>query len=203
MTHENFWRQLLRWLVDGVPGRGRGAHVDRACRSGRAGHPHRRCRGRVLRRAQRRARGRERRRARGDEDRRADAVDRRAERPVPRRRSRRTRRRPLRRAGRSVAGREAARHRRTHVRAAPGDAEYFDATMHAARLQRIAEETGGRFYTAETISGTAGGSEVHRPGRDDGRRARPVAHADRAAAARRADVRASGAIAGRWGWRDR
>ena len=22
-THENFWRQLLRWLVDGVPGRGR------------------------------------------------------------------------------------------------------------------------------------------------------------------------------------
>ena len=20
MTHENFWRQLLRWLVDGVPG---------------------------------------------------------------------------------------------------------------------------------------------------------------------------------------
>ncbi len=39
----------------------------------------------------------------------------------------------------------------THVRAAPGDAEYFDATMHAARLQRIAEETGGRFYTPETM----------------------------------------------------
>jgi uncharacterized membrane protein len=36
------------------------------------------------------------------------------------------------------------------VRAAPGDAEYFDATMHAARLRRIAEETGGRFYTPET-----------------------------------------------------
>jgi uncharacterized membrane protein len=41
----------------------------------------------------------------------------------------------------------------TDVRAAPGDAEYFDATMHAARLKRIAEETGGRFYTTDTVSG--------------------------------------------------
>jgi uncharacterized membrane protein len=36
----------------------------------------------------------------------------------------------------------------THFRAAPGDAEYFDATMHAATLRRIADETGGRFYEA-------------------------------------------------------
>jgi uncharacterized membrane protein len=43
----------------------------------------------------------------------------------------------------------------THVRAAPGDAEYFDATMHAARLKRIAEETGGRFYTADTVGSLA------------------------------------------------
>lgn len=41
----------------------------------------------------------------------------------------------------------------TEVRAVPSDAEYFDATMHAARLKRIAEETGGRFYTPETITG--------------------------------------------------
>jgi uncharacterized membrane protein len=41
----------------------------------------------------------------------------------------------------------------TPFRAAPGDAEYFDATMHAQRLQRIADETGGRFYTPETVSG--------------------------------------------------
>jgi uncharacterized membrane protein len=41
----------------------------------------------------------------------------------------------------------------TQVRAAPSDAEYFDATMHAQRLQRIADETGGRFYTPETIAG--------------------------------------------------
>jgi hypothetical protein len=40
----------------------------------------------------------------------------------------------------------------THVRAAPGDAEYFDPTMHAARLRRIAEETGGRFYTADKVA---------------------------------------------------
>ncbi len=41
----------------------------------------------------------------------------------------------------------------TQVRAAAGDAEYFDPVMHTARLQRIAEETGGRFYTPETVSG--------------------------------------------------
>jgi uncharacterized membrane protein len=41
----------------------------------------------------------------------------------------------------------------TQVRAAPSDAEYFDATMHAQRLKRIADETGGRFYTPETIVG--------------------------------------------------
>jgi uncharacterized membrane protein len=41
----------------------------------------------------------------------------------------------------------------THLRAAPGDAEYFDATMHAARMKRIAEDTGGRFYTPETVAG--------------------------------------------------
>ena len=42
-----------------------------------------------------------------------------------------------------------------HVRAAPGDAEYFDATMHAATLRRIAEETGGKFYTASATQGLA------------------------------------------------
>jgi uncharacterized membrane protein len=40
-----------------------------------------------------------------------------------------------------------------HVRAAAGDAEYFNAAMHAARLRRIADETGGRFYTAAEASG--------------------------------------------------
>jgi uncharacterized membrane protein len=43
----------------------------------------------------------------------------------------------------------------THLRAAPGDAEYFDATMHAATLKRVADETGGRFYTAADMKSLA------------------------------------------------
>jgi hypothetical protein len=43
----------------------------------------------------------------------------------------------------------------THVRAAPDDAEYFDAAMHASLLRRIAQETGGRFYTADSIGSLA------------------------------------------------
>ncbi|HVJ27266.1 MAG TPA: glutamine amidotransferase [Vicinamibacterales bacterium] len=41
----------------------------------------------------------------------------------------------------------------TQVRAVPSDAEYFDATMQAARLERIAAETGGRFYTSANLAG--------------------------------------------------
>jgi hypothetical protein len=41
----------------------------------------------------------------------------------------------------------------THLRAAPGDAEFFDATMHAPTLKRVADETGGRFYTPSTVQG--------------------------------------------------
>lgn len=43
----------------------------------------------------------------------------------------------------------------TFLRAGPSDAEYFDATMHDAPLRRIAEETGGRFYTPDTVAGLA------------------------------------------------
>jgi len=42
-----------------------------------------------------------------------------------------------------------------YVRGAPSEAEYFDPTMHAQPLQRIAEETGGRFYTAANADGLA------------------------------------------------
>jgi hypothetical protein len=38
------------------------------------------------------------------------------------------------------------------VRAAPSDEEYFDATMRAPLLQRVAQDTGGRFYTRDTIN---------------------------------------------------
>ena len=44
----------------------------------------------------------------------------------------------------------------THfVRAGASDAEYFDPTMHEGPLRRIAEETGGRFYTPDTVQGMA------------------------------------------------
>ena len=38
------------------------------------------------------------------------------------------------------------------MRAAPDDGEYFDAAMRPAFLRRIAEDTGGRFYTPATVS---------------------------------------------------
>jgi len=41
------------------------------------------------------------------------------------------------------------------VRAQPGDEEFFDATMHEEALRRIADETGGRFYTADNAAGLA------------------------------------------------
>jgi uncharacterized membrane protein len=43
----------------------------------------------------------------------------------------------------------------TFLRAGPSDAEYFDPTMHEGPLRRIAEETGGRFYTPESAAGLA------------------------------------------------
>jgi hypothetical protein len=43
----------------------------------------------------------------------------------------------------------------TFVRADSGEAEYFDPTMHGAALRRIAEETGGRFYTGDNVEGIA------------------------------------------------
>jgi uncharacterized membrane protein len=43
----------------------------------------------------------------------------------------------------------------TYLRAGPSDAEFFDPTMHEAPLRRIAEETGGRFYTPANVAGLA------------------------------------------------
>ncbi len=39
----------------------------------------------------------------------------------------------------------------TYLRVAPSDAEYYDSTMRAPLLERVAEETGGRFYTTDTV----------------------------------------------------
>lgn len=39
-----------------------------------------------------------------------------------------------------------------HSRASAGDAEYFDAAMRQSLLSRVAEETGGRFFTPDTAA---------------------------------------------------
>ena len=39
-----------------------------------------------------------------------------------------------------------------HARASAGDSEYFDAAMRTSLLTRISEETGGRFFTSATAS---------------------------------------------------
>ena len=56
-THENYWRQLLRWLVDGVPDRSRRRSDDRTDRAGPAGLVGRRRRRPGIRRGERRRRG--------------------------------------------------------------------------------------------------------------------------------------------------
>jgi hypothetical protein len=40
----------------------------------------------------------------------------------------------------------------THVHAAPSDREYFGAARRTQLLQRIADDTGGRFYTRANVS---------------------------------------------------
>ena len=58
--------------------------------------------------------------------------------------------------GRDAGGRPGRRQRRRPTCARrPSEAEYFDPTMHAAPLRRIAEETGGKFYTTDTAKGLA------------------------------------------------
>ncbi len=56
---------------------------------------------------------------------------------------------------RRAAGGQAVGSGVTYVRAAASESEYFDPTMHAAPLRRIAEETGGKFYTTDTAKGLA------------------------------------------------
>ena len=153
-THENYWRQMLRWLVDGVPDT---VDVHTVADRVQPGEPvtlvadvvdraflelnDARVVARV-KQAERHGRYR------------ADAVDRRAERRV----SRHVRDgggRDLHRRGRSRPRHDAVGRSATQVRVVPSDAEYFDASMQAARLRRIAEETGGRFYTAGKLTGLA------------------------------------------------
>jgi uncharacterized membrane protein len=151
MTHENYWRQLLRWLVDGVPG-----HVEAHTSAERIEA------GETVTLT-------------------ADVVDptfveindaravAHVEGPkgivdVP---MQWTGERNGQYRGSYVAPEEGLYTARveatrgdkplglgvTQLRAAPGENEYFDAGMNGARLRRIADETGGRFYTAANLAG--------------------------------------------------
>jgi uncharacterized membrane protein len=53
--------------------------------------------------------------------------------------------------GRSATGADVGRGV-VHLRVGPSDAEYFDAAMRAPLLQRVADETGGRFFRASETS---------------------------------------------------
>ena len=155
MTHENFWRQMLRWLVDDVPAPVEvrtttdrvepgeavtieGRVVDPTCVDVNDAHvmAHVTAAGRRTLDVPLQWTGER------DGQYRGTFVSTRAGR--------------LRNRGRCrprAASRSAA-HRRTSA-PAPGDAEYFDPTMHEAPLRRIADETGGRFYTPADVAGLA------------------------------------------------
>jgi uncharacterized membrane protein len=52
-----------------------------------------------------------------------------------------------------------------HINAAPSNAEYFDAHLNSTTLKRMAEETGGRYYTPATASTLA--DDISYTGRGD------------------------------------
>jgi uncharacterized membrane protein len=153
-THENFWRQMLRWLVDGVPG-----PVDVRATTERVepGDP-------VtieatvadpafveLNDAKVAAK------VTGPDGATLDVpLQWTGQRPGQYRASF-----PSKAAGRYQLSVDAERGGRSvgsgvsYVRADASDAEYFNPTMHAQVLKRVSEETGGRFYTADNASGLA------------------------------------------------
>ena len=50
-------------------------------------------------------------------------------------------------AGDEVIGEDVA-----YIQVAPSDAEFYDSTMRSSLLERIAEDTGGRFYTSDNVA---------------------------------------------------
>ena len=153
-THEQFWRQLMRWMVDGVPDVVDLRMTDRV----EPGEP-----------VQIDARVVDKSFVEKNDATVVAHVTRpggatmnvplqwtgRARRPV----SRHVRQQRARRL-RSDGGRHAGRRRRSARAPATcarrtATAEYFDPVMHAAPLRRIAEETGGRFYTPDTVANMA------------------------------------------------
>ena len=198
-THATFWRRLVRWLVDGVPEQVNVTTTARSRRAGRADQADGRSARLGLRRGQRR---RVVAHVTSPSGKTSDVplewtVD--ARRRLPRRASSRTR--PgsttvsASRARRRGSDRTLGTERVMHVRASAGDSEYFDAAMRAPLLKRIAEETGGRFFTPANAVGAARGDQLQRPRRHRRRRARAVGHAGRCCSL------LIGLIGAEWGYR--
>jgi uncharacterized membrane protein len=151
MTHENLWRQLLRWLISGVPGPVSATVTPERAAPGTAVT--------VV--------------ATVSDERYVKVNDAAvvahvtepsgAQRTVPlewavgkdgeyrasfptREKGRHDVRVEARRAGQTLGGATA------HLQAADSDAEFFGAEMRRPLLERIAEETGGRFYTPDTVA---------------------------------------------------
>jgi len=55
-------------------------------------------------------------------------------------------------AARATGDQKSLGNSEVHVRASAGDAEYFDAAMRGSLLRRVAEDTGGRFFTASNAN---------------------------------------------------
>jgi hypothetical protein len=51
----------------------------------------------------------------------------------------------------AVANNELLGEDTVHLQVAPSDSEFYDSTMGASLLERVATETGGRFYTPDTV----------------------------------------------------
>ena len=147
-THATFWRRLVRWLVDGVPDQVMSDDDRRTASSPASREADRRGARRRLRRGQRRARDRARDVAVGQDHRGAARVDRRARRRIPHERSCPTKTGIYDVSVDRDARSEGARHRRRCTCASrPATRSTSTPAMRAPLLQRIAEETGGRFFT--------------------------------------------------------
>ncbi len=197
LTHENYWRQLLRWLVDGVPDVVDVRTLTERVEPGRARHARRRRRRSRIRGAERRARRRARDRSERRGAGRAAAVDGRPERRVPRHRADLRRRACTRPAWkRSASGKTLGLERDAVSRGS--------RTMPSISTRRCTR----RGCSASPRRPAAGSTRPTRsracrttcgiPGAacHDDRRARAVAHAGRADAARRTGLRRVGVSPG-------